>query len=103
MDSFSAIIITNCGLPHYGVLSPDGFTMTHGLSAVICAVEYLLYSVFMDYLVSTILTMEDLTIRKLHLHQVRHQIYTTWHYIASLKVVNVEMFYGRSPRHIVNI
>ena len=42
MDSFSAIIIINCGLPHYGVLSPDGFTMTHGLPAVICAMEYVL-------------------------------------------------------------
>ncbi len=34
MDSLSAIIIINCGLPHYGVLSPDEFTVSNGLSAV---------------------------------------------------------------------
>ena len=135
--------IINCGLPHYGLLSPDGFSLCHEsstddylttvffplmdclrheLSTVDyltmvcfplidfpCPMDYQLSSVpscsvFMDYLLSDpavyYINHVELTIKKLHLHQVRHQLCITWHYIASLKV-NAETLY-RSPRNIMN-
>ncbi len=61
MDSLSAIVIINRGLPYYGVLSNDGFTFTvyapwiischlcHGVSAI----------VFMNYLLSATVTMAN--------------------------------------------
>ncbi len=74
-----------------------------------CPMDYQLSSVpscsvFMDYLLSDpavyYINHVELTIKKLHLHQVRHQLCITWHYIASLKV-NAETLY-RSPRNIMN-